>query len=312
MRVYLMPAAAVMLVALFFAFQSKEAPAAPIVDSGTFSLAAQQEEVVFNAQSETDVGVTVSVSTGSVQVQGTDAQGTTVLGTLNAGRAAVFEGEYLTMKVVAQGVASTGSYASRAPCDDLNNTDVTVGEVTAAISVSGTTQVYFGDASRERGITVSIQSGSIAIRTSPTGDDVAGGDAGEQIWIYDVNCSGWYVVGSGSILFDVQQVDANSPKTTESHWKSSGQDSTDTWNPPGDICITGNIKNEGPGNIHVRVTYQGGSQDPPPAGSPPESQTRELQPDEEFPFVCHVTQIFVQYDRKEGKAKVTHTPVPGA
>jgi len=110
--------------------RASPALAAPEIGSGNFSLSSVNDTQTLYTSSASPpdtVAVTVTVTSGSVQVE-KDVSGTwTSLGTLPAGRVGIFESDFAAVRVKALSASSAGAYSNRGPTSSTSDPDHVIG-----------------------------------------------------------------------------------------------------------------------------------------------------------------------------------------
>lgn len=259
----------------------------PVVGADSFALTAGNSEVI-RTGSAADLGVRVSATTGHVAVE--HNTGTWVhLGDVLAGQAAVFEGTYADVRVRAVGGNAAGTYELR----DLTASSPAEGIIgSGECSVSSTpVRVFSAGVSAYRRITIVAGTGDVSLRTSSGGQDVISIDAGDSACC-DFTTDGFWILGSGTIQFDVKAVDPppQNPWSEGDCEAGSADDFDDVSTGDGTVCVEIVIENKGKGDVTIDWQKDGQGQ---PA--------RTIEPGDSQSFDCHIENLRVRYTHKDGK-----------
>ena len=181
--------------------------AALVVGSGTFNIEMPDMTYdVYECVTPEWAGVTISVSQGSAQVESINSGVPTILGTVGANSACIFEGEYSHVRVRARGGPCMGLVSNRRPTDGTGpDRTVGIGSVTLSekpvrifVRTNGATRHLTVDSSA-----TSSQAWAFSVRSSHTGDDLVKVLEGNSTFVACSGVTELWLVGTGPVTFEV-------------------------------------------------------------------------------------------------------------
>lgn len=275
---------------------SHGALAAPVVGSGGINLQhVNDTQTIYTHTPSELVGITVRVDSGSLQVESQTGGNWSSLGTVSAGQAHTFEGDYTQVMVKALVGATIGFYSNRRPTDAPGEGHYVGSGWTTVTSAS--TRIYAGPSQTRRNVMIKVLVGSISLRTSSGGVDLVTIDAGDSVYHNAVHQEYW-LAGSGTASFYIYDalIAPAGPKAEKMDFTGNAADDDDTaYVSDGGVCVKIVIKNtSSSGNIAVFYEYASGIED-----------EVGIEPGESLTITCFLIEVVIKFPKKGRTATVT-------
>lgn len=244
----------------------------PVVGGGPYSLPQTGSgQDLWNGPSSKRAGVRVSNTSGRVKVEATKAGTTTALGQVDAGRSAVFEGEWDLVKATAMAANTAGTYEVREPTVGYGGNDGTVGAGSYTQPSGAYTPYQTWSSPTYRLLTVkSSPGGTVNVRTAAGGAVLLTVSDGDWSFCGVNSCPRFVTDGSGTVEYSVFDVRAGAGPCEGVASGAAG--TTDRAALDGTKALSVTFQNVG--SAAVQVTAQAAGQATNnltlPAGGPPQ------------------------------------------